>query len=151
MTEQVNALLAIQKDYHSAAEMLNSIESMRAHIQDINGRSPTVPANVRDAGVALEGKLMEVEGRILDLRLTGRGQDAVRWPARLAGQLTHLANGIGASDFAPTEQQREVAALLARETRDVNAALRAVVNGDVARYNVLLRARGLPVIESVVF
>ena len=151
VAEQVNALLAIQRDHHSAAEMLNSIESMRAHIRGINARSPAVPANVRDAGVALERKLMEVEGRILDLRLTGRGQDAVRWPARLAGQLTHLANGIGASDFAPTEQQREVAVLLARETRDVSAALRAVANADVARYNALLRARGLPVIESVVF
>ena len=63
----------------------------------------------------------------------------------------HLAGGIAASDFAPTEQQREVAALLAKETRDLNAALRAIVNADVEPYNALLRRHGLTPIPTLVF
>ena len=127
------------------------MKSVRARIHQFGAGAPTVPPDVRTAGAALEGKLMEVEGRILDLRLTGEGQDRVRWPARLGSQLGHLANGIGASDFAPTQHEMEVATLLARGTRDVQSALRAVLNGDLAAYNARLRAAGLPPIETVVF
>jgi hypothetical protein len=88
-----------------------------------------------------------VEQRIIDLRMTGRGQDGVRWPVRLAGQLSYLAGTIASSDFAPTVQQREVAAVLAKETRDVHAALRALMTRDLASYNATLRARGLKTID----
>jgi hypothetical protein len=104
-------------------------------------------ADIRQQGVALETRFIDVESRIVDLRITGRGQDAVRWPVRLAGQLDYLANTIAASDFAPTVQQREVAALLAKETRDVHAALRALISNDLSNFNSLLRGRGLQTIE----
>jgi len=65
----------------------------------------------------------------------------------LAGQLDYVASTIAASEFAPTAQQREVAGVLAKETRDVHAALRALINNDLSNYNSLLRGRGLRPIE----
>ncbi|HEY8174955.1 MAG TPA: hypothetical protein VIF32_04635 [Gemmatimonadaceae bacterium] len=147
--DQLRTLLAIQRDVAATAEMLNTIESVRAQVQALKKQTANdaATADVRNAGDALEQKFMDVEGRIIDLRMTGRGQDGVRWPVRLAGQLSYVAGTIDDSDFAPTTQQREVAGILAKETRDVHAALQGLMSRDLANYNSMLRARGLKTIE----
>lgn len=147
--DQIRALLAIQRDHAAVAEMLNTIESVRAQVQALRRQlaSDAAAADVRTAGDALERKFMDVEERIIDLRMTGRGQDGVRWPVRLAGQLDYLAGGIASSDFAPTTQHREVAGILAKETRDTHAALRALITKDLSNHNSMLRSRGLKTIE----
>src|SRR5439155_946330 len=81
------------------------------------------PGEVRQAGDTLERKFMDVEAQLIDLRLTGRGQDEVRYPVKAAGQLNWLASGIGASDFGPTAQQRDVQTILAKTVRDTRASL----------------------------
>jgi hypothetical protein len=144
--DQLRALVAIQRDHSATAEMVQTIEDVRVQLQGL-GRNSSAPADIRSAADTLNQKFIGVESRILDLRITGRGQDGVRWPVRLAGQLTYLASTIEASDFAPTAQQREVAAVLAKETRDVHAALRALINNDLSNFNSRLRASGLQPIE----
>lgn len=147
--EQFKLLLAMQRDLAAAAEMLNTIETVRAQVQAMNGQlaNNAAAADVRSAGDSLEQKFIDVEQRIIDLRMTGRGQDGVRWPVRLGGQLGYLASTIASSDFAPTVQQREVAAILAKDTRDTHAALRSLMARDLANYNSLLRGRGLKTID----
>jgi hypothetical protein len=134
---------------NTASDMLNTIESVRAQIQAIASQVTNDPAMaaVRAGGDSLEQKFIGVERNIIDPRMTGRGQDAVRYPVKLGGQLDYLAGGIAASDFAPTSQQRAVGQVLAKQTRDTHAALRALVQGDLARFNALLRARGLKTID----
>jgi len=104
-------------------------------------------SDIRSAGDTLERRFVDVEQRLIDLRLTGRGQDEVRWPVKLGGQLNYLAGTVAVSDFAPTTQQREVAGILAKETRDVHAALQALMTKDLANYNAMLRGRGLKTID----
>ena len=136
-------------DHNAAAEMVHTIEDVRVQLQGLEQRlaSDAAAADLRRGADSLEQKFVDVEGRILDLRITGRGQDGVRWPVRLAGQLDYVASTISASDFAPTVQQREVATVLAKETRDVHAALRGLINNDLSAFNSRLRARGLQPIE----
>jgi hypothetical protein len=142
--EQYRALAAIQRDHAQAAQMLNTIERVRAQIAALK---PQLGADAAGAD-SLEGKFMAVESRLVDLRMTGRGQDGVRWPVKLAGQLGYLAGTISSSDFAPTAQQKEVAVMLAKETRDVDAALRALISKDLADYNATLRSKNLKPIEA---
>jgi hypothetical protein len=123
--------------------MLNTIENVRAQIESLNA-----PADVRAPADSVEKKFMAVEGNIVDLRMTGRGQDEVRYPVKLGGQLNYLAGGISASDFTPTAQQREVDQVLAKEVRDTRAALQAVIQNDLAKLNVLLRSKGLKTIDA---
>ena len=147
--DQFRAMVAIQRDAAATAEMLNTIESVRSQMTALRPQlaSNAAAADVRGAEDALDQKFMDVEGRILDLRLTGRGQDGVRWPVRLAGQLSYLASTIDDSDFAPTTQQREVAGILAKETRDVHASLQTLMSKDLANFNSMLRAKGLKTID----
>jgi photosystem II stability/assembly factor-like uncharacterized protein len=147
--DQYRTLVAIERDYSAAAEMAETIESVRSQVQAIRQQvaSDASATDIRNAGAALEGKFKDVEGRVVDLRLTGRGQDGVRWPVKLAGQLDYVAQTIAASDFAPTTQQKEVAAILGKEARDVHGALRTLINVDLANYNAMLRAKGLKPID----
>jgi photosystem II stability/assembly factor-like uncharacterized protein len=134
------ALLALQKQHTITAEMIDQIERLRSRIQALGS------ADIRAVADSLERKLMDVEGRLIDLRMTGRGQDEVRWPVRAAGQISYLAGGIASSDYPPTVQQREVQAILEKNVRDTRAALDQLLRADLAAFNTMLRAKGLNII-----
>jgi photosystem II stability/assembly factor-like uncharacterized protein len=142
--DQTRMMLAIQRDHAAAGAMLTTIEDIRAQIAALGSQ---LGADTAGAD-SLERKLMSVEERLIDLRMTGRGQDGVRWPVRLGGQLDYVASIISSSDFAPTAQAREVAAVLAKETRDVHAALTAFINSELPKYNEVLKAKGLKTITA---
>jgi photosystem II stability/assembly factor-like uncharacterized protein len=142
-----DALLALQKDHKSAAEMLGTIENVRSQLESLGNGSGT-PAEIRQQGDTLEQKFMTVESQLVDLRMTGRGQDEVRYPVQAAGQINWLAGGVGASDFAPTSQQREVQAILARKISDTRSALDRLLRNDLASFNGMLRAKGLKTIDA---
>ena len=134
------ALLELQAQLSAVGEMITQIESVRAQVQAIGS------ADVRAAGEALERKFMDVEGRLFDLRMTGRGQDEVRWPARAAQQISYLAGGISASDYAPTSQQKEVQAIVTKDARSARAALDQLLDTELKAFNAILLAKGLRVI-----
>jgi hypothetical protein len=85
-----------------------------------------------------------VERRLIQTRITGRGQDLIRWPSRLAEQLEYLAGSVQSSDHAPTAAQREVAVLLRRQLDEVRAELNRVMSTDVAGFNAMLQQRRVP-------
>jgi hypothetical protein len=147
--DQVRLLSTMQRDHAAASEMVQTMEEVRAQLQALQRTLPnnSAVAEIRAANDSIMDKFTDLEGRIFDLRMTGRGQDGVRWPVQLAGQIGYLASTVAASDFAPTTQQHEVAALLAKETRDVHAALQALMTKDLAEHNARLRARGLKTID----
>jgi hypothetical protein len=91
---------------------------------------------------------MAIEGGIVDLRMTGRGQDEVRYPVMLGGQLSYLAGDISASDFTPTTQQKEVQQILENELKQTRAALDRLIQTDLPAFNSDLRAKGLKEIEA---
>jgi hypothetical protein len=142
-----DALLALQKDHRSAAEMLGTIENVRAQLESL-GTEGAATADIRQQGDTLEHKFMAVEGQLLDLRMTGRGQDEVRYPVQAAGQISWLAGGISASDFAPTSQQHEVQGILTTKIRDTRAALDRLLRNDLASFNGMLKAKGLKTIDA---
>jgi len=72
----------------------------------------------------------------------------VRYPVQAAGQISWLAGGIGASDFAPTSQQREVQGVLAGKIRDTRSALDRLLRNDLASFNGMLKTRGLKTIDA---
>jgi hypothetical protein len=122
--------------------MLTSVESLRLQLQRL-----AATGDVRTRADALEQKLMAVEQYILDLRMTGRGQDEVRYPVKLGGQINYLAGGVAASDFTPTSQQKEVQQLLANQMRETRSALDRLMQTDLPGFNEVLRSGGMKPIE----
>jgi photosystem II stability/assembly factor-like uncharacterized protein len=152
MTASTELLKKVQADMTTSADMLLAIEGVRAQLDSlaaqIGGNSSM--ADVRAQGDSVGRKFVVVEGNLIDVRMTGRGQDEVRYPAKLGAQLNYLAGGIAASDFAPAAQQQKVGQVLAKQVRATHAALQSLINTDLAKFNTLLRSRGLKTIDATV-
>ena len=148
-----NLLKSIQTDMNMAAEILSTSESARAQILALGDQIRSQAANVRPLADSVAQKFLAIGSNVVDPRMTGRGQDEVRYPVKIGGQLNWLAGGVSASDFAPASQQRDVAGILAKETKDTRDALQRLIAGDLARLNAQLRAKGLKTIDlgSIVF
>jgi hypothetical protein len=129
---QTSMLVELWKDTDTAARMVNQIESIRSQLEKVDA------AVVKTAADAFEKKLIGIEENLIQLKLTGQGQDAVRWPPKLLAKLGYLANGLASGDFAPTKQQREVQALLKQQLSGVKQRLDDVLKQDLPAFNKLL-------------
>jgi hypothetical protein len=100
-------------------------------------------AAIRNSADSLDAQLLTVERKLFQTRTTGRGQDALRWPSRIAEQLLYLHGSISGSDYAPTAAQREVATELHAQLTRVRGDFDRVMQRDVAGFNAMLRQRSV--------
>ena len=124
---------------------MHRIEAVRVQLDTLTRAGD---GGIRTAAESLQQQLVDLEMNLVDLRLTGRGQDGVRFASKLISKLGYLANGISSSDYQPTAQHGEVQRLLGRELRGHLAALDALMARDLARLNALLKERGMPAVVA---
>ncbi len=129
---QTAMMLDLQKDLESGAQMVNQIELIRSQVEKLDS------AAVKTAAEAFNKKLIEIEENLIQLRLTGQGQDTVRWPPKLLTKINYLAGGLASGDFGPTRQQREVQVLLKQQLTAVRQRLDTVLSQDLPVINKLL-------------
>ena len=139
---QTRTLLAIRQDLNTAADAVKRIETVRVQLDGIT--RVVDDAEVKSAANQLQKKLVDVEMNLVDLRLTGQGQDGVRFAAKLISKLDYLANGMASSDFRPTNQHGEVQQVLGEELRTNVQQLEGLLSKDLAAFNDMLKARGIP-------
>ena len=162
---QIAMLLELRSEQDKAAEMVNQIELIRSQLYSIKALVDTQPsaeggslsttagngstaakndyATIKAAVDGVDIKLIDIEEQLIQRKLTGQGQDGVRWPARLLTKIGYLANGLSGSDFGPTSQQREVQALFTQQLSSLRKRLDDVLSKDLETFNKLLRDRGI--------
>ena len=138
---QVRTLLAIRNDLNEAADAVHRVESARVQVDAI--ARVVDDAAVKRAAETLQQQLMDVEMNLVDLRLTGQGQDGVRFGSKLISKLEYLANGIGSSDYRPTNQHVEVQALLNGQLREHLTAIDRLLDRELAAFNALLKEKNV--------
>ena len=77
------------------------------------------------------------------LRITGRGQDLIRYPAKTGEKLVYLISDVGSTDNAPTASQREVGGVLRQRARSARDELDRLIQRDLDQFNRMLREKGL--------
>jgi hypothetical protein len=147
---QYAMLQDLRKELEAAAEMVNQIEIIRSQLDNLRSLMSSTPdlAPIKSAADDLDRKLIEVEENLIQRRLTGTGQDGVRWPTKLISKMNYLANGLSGSDFGPTTQQRDVHALFKDQLAAHRKRLDEVMAKDLRTFNELLRERGVGSIIS---
>ena len=162
---QIAMLLELRSEQEKAAEMVNQIELIRSQLYSIKALVDTQPSaeggslsttagngstaakndysTIKAAVDGVDIKLIDIEEQLIQRKLTGQGQDGVRWPARLLTKIGYLANGLSGSDFGPTSQQREVQALFTQQLSSLRKRLDEVLSKDLETFNKLLRDRGI--------
>jgi photosystem II stability/assembly factor-like uncharacterized protein len=138
---QVAFLEAVREDVATAGEAVREVEVLRVQLQTLARFSDDDEVN--EAVEELEQKLQDLQMVMVDLRLTGQGQDGVRFGAQLLQKLGYLTRGVSVVDFPPTDQDVEVQRILHDRLGEHLDALEALVAGDVASLNALLRSKGL--------
>jgi hypothetical protein len=143
---QVEALYAIKADMELGAETVNRIEALRVQLQTLARFGED--EEVVEAAKALEKKLVELEMELVDLRLTGQGQDGIRFEAKLLAKLGYLTRGMSVADFRPTDQDMEVRQILHDQLGDRVRDLEALIAGELADLNALLLEKGLGIVGN---
>jgi hypothetical protein len=125
--------------------MVNTIELVRSQLNSLKAvleDNEEAEAAVTAAS-ELDEKLIELEGQFIQLKLTGRGQDVIRWPGKLGRQISYLAGKISMTDFAPTDQQMEVKQVIEDELRTHRATYDQLMSVEVVEFNSMLAEQEL--------
>jgi photosystem II stability/assembly factor-like uncharacterized protein len=142
IADQMRMLFDIHRDMDHATDDINSIEVVRSQIYNLTRL--TNDEEVKKASDTLDKRLIEAESELIDLRLTGRGQDGVRWGSRLLGKLSYLASGLASADFKPTDQQRDVQKDLEMKLQRIGSDLDNLLSSDLGTLNTVLRRKNMP-------
>jgi hypothetical protein len=142
---QTEFMTDVTADLNGAVDMINALEVVRSQVAVIKASlsGDSTLKDVTAASDSIDRKLLDVEEQLLQMRITGRGQDIVRWPMKVAEQIMYLAGSATGSDHAPAAQHREVQQLLRERVRQVRVQFDQVMSRDLEAYKTLLRQRNI--------
>ena len=131
--------------FNHLVDEVNQIESLRAQLLELKSALPGDQdgAPVGAAADELNGKLVEVEENLVQLKLTGRGQDNWRFAPKLAQKIDYLEAEVESGDFKPTTQAVAVHDELKEQEAIYRQRLALLVEKEVAAFNGLLRQRNI--------
>ncbi|HEX9692354.1 MAG TPA: hypothetical protein VGA22_09680 [Gemmatimonadales bacterium] len=144
IAEQYRLATELRDDLDRAVTVINGAESIRGQLRALRRTHDGEGArDAWEAALALEEQFTAAEAKLYQLRLTGHGQDGVRWPTRIAQQVAYLTRSVESSDFAPTSQHQAVHAELHGEVLAVQEEYEGLIRNELATFNAMLASRGL--------
>jgi hypothetical protein len=143
---QTKLMDSLSGQMDGVVDAVNQIEWLLAQLVELksalgtNGNAAPLLASADQ----LRSKLVEIEEHLIRTKVTGRGQDGVRWSPQIAEKIGYLANGVESSDFQPTTQQIAVQEELKEQAATYRQRLKLLLERDVTAFNALLRQRNVP-------
>ncbi len=141
---QTHLQAALYDQMNATSATVNQIEAIRAQLVALGkelGADESIKP-IRKAADDLGEKLSGIEGTLLQLRLTGRGQDDCRWSPMLVQKVVYLSNQLDASaDFPPTTQQTAVAEELKQRADKAAHDFQQVTATDLPAFNAMLQTQ----------
>jgi photosystem II stability/assembly factor-like uncharacterized protein len=132
-----NALLSkAYTDINTMADIVNEAELIRRQLYDLKDILATQKGtkSLTQAANKLDSVIMLTEGKLVQFKYTGSGQDGVRYPDMLTGKMGYLANAVAVADFAPADQHLQVYELLKAKLTSVQAEWNGVISGPVSDF-----------------
>ena len=150
---QQTLLIEIRDGIERAAYLINEAERLRRDLRRLEDRLSRRGGDLdvfeaTNQASSLRQELRAIEGAFFDLRLTGTGQDSLRWPRLLYARLTYLARSVGQADARPTDQQAAVREMLSDELAQQEERFGATLAGPLADLNRTLADSGFPLVDT---
>jgi hypothetical protein len=142
MRDQISDLTAtIERMEHTRVQL----EAVAAALQ-----GDEAARGVRDEVALITARVIELEGALVDINLTGAREDSFRNPMRLYGRMSALASDVDwkGADFSPTVQQQEVQDVLFDRFEQAKGRIDAFFREEMETLNDRLRALGRSPIVS---
>ncbi len=147
IARQVAFLEEVREEMETGGRAVHRMEAIRIQLQTL--ARFTDNDGVREGAEDLEKALMELEMELVDLRLTGQGQDGVRFEAKLLSKLNYLTRNPSVADFPPTDQDLEALSVVRDKLHGVLGDFAAWVAGDLNTFNAHLREMGMDIIGDL--
>jgi len=149
---QVAMSLEMRGELERIGGMIDRLEWIREQVEDAQAyfAKDSTAAVTEQAARDFRTKLLDVEGRLFDVHLSGAREDAFRNPMKLYGRMGALASDVGASssDFRPTDQQVEVHGILLDRLEEASKLMDTLLGSDLSALNAKLAERQFPVISD---
>jgi photosystem II stability/assembly factor-like uncharacterized protein len=149
--EQIHLLKKLYQDMNQLAGEINKIERIRRQLYDMKAMLNTKKdkQEIIHSIDAIDKDFLAVERKMIRLKVTGTGQDDVRYPAKLAKRIGYLAAAVAVSDFPPTDQDNEVYQLLHTRLIQYGDELNGLMKGKFAAFMKVLSANHIgPIITD---
>jgi hypothetical protein len=151
ITAQTEFMSQIHEDIDTASKMVNELELLRRQLYDLKAILKVQNNNesIMESLNEVDSLLTGLEGKMVQLKATGTGQDAVRWPSMLVEKLNYLAGTTAIGDFPPADQYREVYAVLKERLSSYQSEMETIMNGTFATFLDSLKANGIdPIVRK---
>jgi hypothetical protein len=150
---QVAFTRQVLAEIDDVARMGNGLESMRKQSQDLMqklGGDPQQSAVLEQVKTA-EARMSTLEAKMIDLRNTGRSEDAFRQPVQLYERISWMigqmvgtpGSGSGGGDLGPTDQQIAVNNGFKQELAAIAAEYKEITDTTVPAVNASLKQHGV--------
>ncbi len=158
--QTIEAQVAFSRDVlaeiDEVARMGNALESMRKQSQDLMATLAQDPqkAALLQSVKTFESSMSTVEAKMIDLRNTGRSEDAFRQPVQLYERISWMlgqmvgtpGGGSGGGDLGPTDQQVAVNSGFKQDLAAIAAEYKQITDKDLPAMNALLKQNGIAVV-----
>jgi photosystem II stability/assembly factor-like uncharacterized protein len=141
--QQVAFTLKLNEAMNEVVTTLNEIEVIRKELAELVAQNDdkAVAEKIKE----LEKKILDVQGELYDVNLTGAREDAFRSPMKLYGRISALASDISGfgADFKPTNQQVEVYNVFRKQIDDLQVQYQNLIDKEIPEFNRFLESRQL--------
>jgi photosystem II stability/assembly factor-like uncharacterized protein len=155
IAKEVGFELQLRDELSQAADMINHIEWTRKQVADLE---KMLAANPQDSAALQAAKTFEqqaiaLEGKLINVHLTGAREDAFRAPMQLYGRLANLlaelegtvGNGGSSADLPPTDQEIAVNKILAQRLAEARISFETFTKSLTPAFNNYLKSSRLTV------
>jgi hypothetical protein len=144
--KQVEFSLKLNAAMNEVVTAINEIEIIRNELAQLTLMNDD--KQIASKAKELEDKILEVEGMLFDVNLTGAREDAFRNPMKLYGRISALASDVGGfgADFRPTNQQMEVYGQFRKQLDDIQVQYKRLMDQEIPKFNQYLLSRDIQTI-----
>ena len=148
----VDFSLQLRAELDSVAEMIDHLELTRKQIENLAEQIPHNAKNkpVLDAARQLNEKALAIEGKLVDVHLTGAYEDSFLHPAGLYERLALLlqvmdssSDGGSSADQGPTQGETGLNQSFEQQIAQAKQSLAQLINTETPAFNRLLKSHGL--------
>ncbi|MEQ9425630.1 MAG: glycosyl hydrolase [Cyclobacteriaceae bacterium] len=147
--KQTDLVKKIKEDVNDLSKMINEIELVRRQVYDLKAVVSAMEdkKELLESFDSMDSVLTDFENELTQLRVTGHGQDAIRWPSKLLEKYSYLGLTVGVADFAPADQYVEVYEKLKGQLSEATTEWNEMKSGSLADFQNKLRESGIGLIN----
>lgn len=143
--EQFDFLVKIRDKLSEVNAAVNRLRDVREKIdilvKQIRGHEKATV--IAEAAKKIKDKLQAVEDALIQSK-SKSGQDPLNYPIKLDNKIAALAGVVAGADAKPTDQSYELFKELSAQADVQVAALKVIIETDLAAFNTLVREAGIP-------